>query len=205
MTANAMSSAPAITNLETVCDDKDRTVTDDGYTSSGDGPVQITANMMSNDELWLLHSDTTVPSTHSNDPTPSVFSTPAVPIELQPTLPSATLPGIPVDSTPLSYLLAFRADLTTLEGIDLHENRIYQPGLTPSEIRRKVKLALRTESPYPHLVNFLARDIPHLSWTTAPTWSCTLFWLNEMHQIWILPRAMRPTEPCSKCTQIRNF
>jgi hypothetical protein len=149
MTANAMSSAPAITNLETVCDDEeeaaaqhteaflaslmveDRTVTDDGYTSSGEGPVHITANMMTNDELWLLHSDTTVPPTISNDPTPSVFSTPAVPIELQPTLPSATLPGIPVDSTPLSYLLAFRADLTTLEGINLHENRIYQPGLTP--------------------------------------------------------------------------
>jgi hypothetical protein len=83
-----------------------------------------------------------------------------VPIELQPTLSSATLPGIPVDSNPLSDLLAFRADLTTLEGIDLHENRIYQPGWTPREIRRKVKLALSTDSPYPHLVNLLARDIP---------------------------------------------
>ena len=144
-----MSSAPATTNLDTVCDDEeeaaaqhteaflaslmfeDNTGTDDGYTSSGEGPVQITANMMSNDELWLLHPDTTVPPSRSNDPTPSVASTPAVPVELQPKLPSANLPSIPVDSTPLSYLLAFRADLTTIEGIDLHENRIYQPGLTP--------------------------------------------------------------------------
>ena len=173
-----MSSAPATTNLDTVCDDEeeaaaqhteaflaslmfeDNTGTDDGYTSSGEGPVQITANMMSNDEFWLLHPDTTVPPSRSNDPTLSVASTPAVPVELQPKLPSANLPSIPVDSTPLSYLLAFRADLTTIEGIDLHENRIFQPGLTPSEIRRKVKLALHTDSPYPHLVNFLARDIP---------------------------------------------
>jgi hypothetical protein len=107
-----MSSAPAITNLEPDCDDEeetaaqyneaflaslvfeDRTGTNDGgYTSSGEGPVQITANMMSNDELWLLHSDTTVPSTRSDDPTPSVLITPAVPTELQPTVRSLAPPS----------------------------------------------------------------------------------------------------------------
>jgi hypothetical protein len=77
MTVNTMSSAPANTTHDSTCDDYEEaadqqteaflascmydttTDTDDGYTSSGDGPVQITANMLSDDDVWLFHSDTT--------------------------------------------------------------------------------------------------------------------------------------------------
>jgi hypothetical protein len=47
-----------------------------------------------------------------------------------------------------------------LEGIELHETRIYQPGLIPGEIRRSVHLALQTASPAQHMTNFQPNDIP---------------------------------------------
>ena len=75
MTAHAMSSAQANTTPEVTFDDNEDeaskhteaflanlmheiggTDTDDGYTSSGDGPIRITANMMYDDDVWLLHS-----------------------------------------------------------------------------------------------------------------------------------------------------
>jgi hypothetical protein len=168
-----MSSAPANTTPtpeENVDDDEDEaskhteaflanlmheiggTDTDDGYTSSGDGPIRITANMMYDDDVWLLHSDTTIPETSTEDPRPAVA--------LNPAESHATPPSFPIDSTPLSYLVAFRADLNTLEGIELHETRIYQPGLTPDEIRQNVRLALQTASPAQYMTNFQPKDIP---------------------------------------------
>ena len=43
------------------------------------------------------------------------------------------------EETPLSYLQAFQADLTTIQDVDRHETRIYQPGYTPDHIRRNIK------------------------------------------------------------------
>ena len=172
MTVNTMSSAPANTTHESTCDEYDDAVdqhteaflascmydattdTDYGYSSSGDGPVRITANMMSDDDVWLLHSDTALPTA-----TTAAFNT-SVPTTAPPAVPSSHLPSFPTDSTPLSYLVAFRADLATLEGIELHETRIYQPGLTPGEIRQKVQLALHTLPPYQPMPNFQTKDIP---------------------------------------------
>ena len=64
------------------------------------------------------------------------------------------------DETPLSYLQAFQADLTTIQDVDRHETRIYQPGYTPDHIRRNIKLILRTAVPDQHMVEFHAKDIP---------------------------------------------
>jgi hypothetical protein len=96
MTAHAMSSAPANAPPEvTFDDDKDEaskhteaflanlmyeiggTDTDGGYTSSGDGPIRITANMMYNDDVWLLHSDTANPEPATDDPRPAIALNPA--------------------------------------------------------------------------------------------------------------------------------
>jgi hypothetical protein len=172
MTVNTMSSAPANTTHDSTCDEYEDTVdqqteaflascmydtttdTDYGYTSSGDGPVRITANMLSDDDVWLMHSDTALPPA-----TTAAFNT-SVPITSPPAVPSIHSTSFPTDSTPLSYLVAFRADLATLEGIELHETRIYQPGLTPGEIRQKLNLALRTVPPYQPMPNFQPKDIP---------------------------------------------
>jgi hypothetical protein len=85
---------------------------------------------------------------------------PAIPVTSQPSVSSIQSPSFPTDSTPSSYLVAFRADLDTLEGIELYETRIYQPDLTPGEIRQKLKLALRTVSPFQPMPNFQPKDIP---------------------------------------------
>ncbi len=137
MTVNIMSSAPANTTHDSTCDEYEDIVdqqteaflagcmydtttdTDYCYTSSGDGPVQITANMLSDDDIWLLHSDTALP------PARTAAFNPSVPMTSQPAVFSIQSPSFPTNSTPLSYLVAFRADLATLKGIELHETRIY--------------------------------------------------------------------------------
>jgi hypothetical protein len=42
----------------------------------------------------------------------------------------------------------------------MHETRIDQPGLTPSEIRHDIKLALRGSLPHQLMVAFQLKDIP---------------------------------------------
>jgi hypothetical protein len=94
-------------------------------------PIHITANMMSNadEDMWLLSSDqddsapavTRGQQNNDSDTTLAVAATPSL--------------------DPLSYANAFQADLTTIEGINMHETRIYQPGLIPSEIRHSIKLS----------------------------------------------------------------
>ena len=108
---------------------------DDGY---DDEPVRITANMMSStdDDMWILEPD-------QNEPSDKTSTAPATP-----------------SLDPLSYANAFHADLTTIEGINMHESRIYQHGLTPSEIRHNIKLALRSSLPHQPMVAFQAKDIP---------------------------------------------
>jgi hypothetical protein len=100
MTANTMSSsAPANTTHDSTYDDNEDTVdqqteaflascmsdtatySDYGYTSSGDEPVQISASMLSDDDVWLLHSDTNLPPS-----TTAAFNAP-VPVTSQPSLP----------------------------------------------------------------------------------------------------------------------
>ena len=48
---------------------------------------------------------------------------------------------------PLTYLQAFHTDLTTAQDVYRHEARIFQHEFTPNEIRRNVKLTLRTVLP----------------------------------------------------------
>ena len=61
---------------------------------------------------------------------------------------------------PMSYLDAFRSDLTTIADVARHESLIYRHGFTPGDIRHNVKLALRT-LPFDQLVEeFRITDIP---------------------------------------------
>ncbi len=63
-------------------------------------------------------------------------------------------------SSPVSYIEAFSAELTTISYVAKHENRIYQPGYTPGEIRSKIKSILRTILPAQHIEDFQRIHIP---------------------------------------------
>ncbi len=79
MTANTMSSAPATNKNEPNSDEYDEEEAaihteeflanllyeanvEDGYVSAGDGTVHITANMVTNDDLWFTSEDSELPS-----------------------------------------------------------------------------------------------------------------------------------------------
>jgi hypothetical protein len=131
MTANAMSSAPANSIPAPDRDDYQEAADlhteaflanlmlkvlngNDGYTSADEDPVQITANMMANDDLWLLYSYTADDSTQS-DPGPQIpppLEPTATNLYLKPMSPPVVPISrpVPVDSTPLSYLIALRAN-----------------------------------------------------------------------------------------------
>ena len=66
----------------------------------------------------------------------------------------------PIQETPLTYLEAFGAEITTATSAQNHETRIYQPGYTPGEIRSNIKLILRMIAPQQHMLDFPSRDIP---------------------------------------------
>jgi hypothetical protein len=59
-----------------------------------------------------------------------------------------------------NYQVVFTAQLTTLSGVHRHEERIYQPGYTPTAIRDKITSMLRNSNPDQHIVNFQEKDIP---------------------------------------------
>jgi hypothetical protein len=69
--------------------------------------------------------------------------------------------------TPLTYLQAFHTDLTTAQDVDRHEARIFQHGYTPDNIRRNIKLILRTALPDQHIVEFQVKDIPPVAIDSA--------------------------------------
>ncbi len=171
MTANAMSSAPDTTNYELHSDEYDeeeaarhteeflanllyQSTVEDGYVSAGDDTVHITANMVTNDDLWFTSEESELSSQQ-----PPALTTP----QSQATFPPNEVhrtevgpPGLP----PISYLDAFQSDLRTIAGIDRHESLIYQYGLTPEAIRHDIKLSLRTALPTQPMVAFQTRDIP---------------------------------------------
>ena len=59
-----------------------------------------------------------------------------------------------------SYQDVFTAQLTTLADVHRHEERIYQPGYTPTAIRDNITAMLRDSKPDQHMVDFQAKDIP---------------------------------------------
>ena len=171
MTANVMSSAPNTNKYEPNSDEYDEeeaathteeflanllyeSNVEDGYVSAGDDIVHITANMVTDDDLWFTSEESELPPQQ-----PPALTTP----QYQATLPQNEVrrtevgpPGLP----PISYLDAFQADLSTIAGIDRHESLIYQYGFTPEAIRHDIKLSLRTALPTHPMVAFHIRDIP---------------------------------------------
>lgn len=66
----------------------------------------------------------------------------------------------PARRAPLSYHEVYTAQLTTAAEIERHEQRLYQPGYTPSAIREQIQKMLRDAEPNQHLVDFAAKDVP---------------------------------------------
>ena len=54
----------------------------------------------------------------------------------------------------LTYQEACTAELTTISAVELHEQRLFQPGYTPTAIRDNILVMLRTSKPDQHMVNF---------------------------------------------------
>ena len=66
----------------------------------------------------------------------------------------------PASRPVLTYHEVYTAQLTTAAEIERHEQRLYQPGYTPSEIRNNIQRMLREMGPAQHLIDFAAKDIP---------------------------------------------
>ena len=59
-----------------------------------------------------------------------------------------------------TYHDVFSAELTTISQIERHEERIYQPGYTPTAIRANITAMLRNMGQDQHMVDFQDKDIP---------------------------------------------
>jgi hypothetical protein len=59
-----------------------------------------------------------------------------------------------------TYQDVLTAQLTTLSDVYRHEERIYQPGYTPTAIKANITSMLRHSNPDQHMVDFQERDIP---------------------------------------------
>jgi hypothetical protein len=68
----------------------------------------------------------------------------------------------PARRSTLTYHEVYTAQLTTAAEIERHEQRLYQPGYTPSDIRNHIQRMLREAEPSQHLVDFAAKDIPRV-------------------------------------------
>jgi hypothetical protein len=55
---------------------------------------------------------------------------------------------------------AYTSQLLTVAEIERHEQRIYQPGYTPTAIRENIRKILNESNPNQHMVNFQETDIP---------------------------------------------
>ncbi len=66
----------------------------------------------------------------------------------------------PACRSALTYHEVYTAQLTTAAEIERHEQRLYQPGYTPSAIRDHIQKMLREAEPSQHLVDFAAKDVP---------------------------------------------
>ncbi len=66
----------------------------------------------------------------------------------------------PLTRPELTYQEACTAELTTLSAVELHEQRLFQPGYTPTAIRNNILDMLRTSKPNQHMVDFQEKDIP---------------------------------------------
>ncbi len=140
-----------LSNLEFYSSDEQHT----GYLSSDTEPVQITAHMMSGDDLLILPTDKTdLPSPDDKDlprdrHSPNFFHA----------LLRRTKDQKQAVEIPLSYAHVFEADLVTAADINQHEARIYRPGFTPDELRDSIRLMLRTTKRYEEMVAFQAQNI----------------------------------------------
>ncbi len=66
----------------------------------------------------------------------------------------------PLHLAPPTYSEVYTAEITTLTDIARHEERIYQPGYTPTAIRENIRSMLRNSSASQPVVDFQEMDTP---------------------------------------------